>query len=356
MSDPSFDPSPSADGSSSSPAALDAPEADDADASENEAARSDLFDELKDLATEQHNPRTSGIDTASVEEILHLINIEDHQVPIAVRREIPHIAEAVRLVGKAFEEGGRLLYVGAGTSGRLGVLDASECPPTFGTDPEMVQGLVAGGRDAVFRSQEGVEDKKAGGAEMLEAVEAAPPDIVCGIAASRRTPYVVGAVEHAREVGCRTLFLTCTPRAEFDLDVDVAMCPTVGPEVLMGSTRMKSGTAQKLVLNMLTTAAMIRRGKVYNGRMVDLQETSQKLTERSRRTVMTVTGLDYEEARRLLAKADGHVKTALVMNLAGVSSEEAHRRLERASGFVRPAIEDQPPPPKEEPSAKRTSS
>jgi len=317
---------------------------------EEPATPTALFDTLQGLATEQRNPRAGSIDTASVEEILHLINTEDHQVPIAVRREIPHIAQAVRFIGKAFEEGGRLLYVGAGTSGRLGVLDASECPPTFGTDPEMVQGLVAGGRAAVFRSQEGVEDEKAGGAEMLEAVEAAPPDIVCGIAASRRTPYVVGAVEHARGIGCRTLFVTCTHRAEFDLDVDVAICPTVGPEVLMGSTRMKSGTAQKLVLNMLTTTAMIRRGKVYRGMMVDLQETSQKLTERSRRTVMTVTGLNYEEARRLLRNADGHVKTALVMNLADVAADEARRRLEHASGFVRPAIENRPPPPRDAPS------
>jgi N-acetylmuramic acid 6-phosphate etherase len=309
-----------------------------------------LFEELRTLATEQHNPRAAGLDTASVEEILALINTEDHQVPIAVRREIPYIAEAVRLIGQAFEGGGRLLYVGAGTSGRLGVLDASECPPTFGTPPQMVQGLVAGGRKAVFRSQEGAEDKEAGGAEMLKAVEAAPPDVVCGIAASRRTPYVVGAVKHARSIGCTTLFLTCTARAQFDLEVDVAMCPVVGPEVLMGSTRMKSGTAQKLVLNMLTTAAMIRRGKVYRGMMVDLQETNEKLTERSRRTVMTVTGVGYDAARCLLNAADGHVKTALVMELAGVDHADAQQRLQRASGFVRPAIDDAPPPPKDEPS------
>lgn len=311
------------------------------------AESSELFEELEALATEQRNPYAADIDTASVEEILHTINTEDHHVPIAVRREIPHIARAVRVVVDAFEQGGRLLYIGAGTSGRLGVLDASECPPTFGTPPEMVQGLVAGGRAAVFRSQEGVEDKKAGGAEMLRAVEATPPDVVCGIAASRRTPYVVGAMEHARAAGCRTLFVTCTPRAEFDLDVDVAICPVVGPEVLMGSTRMKSGTAQKLVLNMLTTTAMIRRGKVYRGMMVDLEETSQKLVERSRRTVMMVTGLSYPEAERVLAEADGHVKTALVMTLAGVEAEEAHARLERAHGFVRPAIEDRSAPSEE---------
>ena len=348
----SDDEPPEADGApvAGTSVALDSEDDDPGAAPDEKTSTSALFEELRELATEQHNPRASSIDTASIEEILHLINIEDHEVPIAVRREIPYIAEAVRLIGKAFEEGGRLLYIGAGTSGRLGVLDASECPPTFGTDPEMVQGLVAGGRAAVFRSQEGVEDARIGGVEMLKAVEAGPPDIVCGIAASRRTPYVVGAVEHAREIGCRTLFLTCTPRAEFDLEVDAAICPVVGPEVLMGSTRMKSGTAQKMVLNMLTTTSMIRRGKVYRGRMVDLEATNQKLTERSRRTVMTVTGLGYKAAKDLLNKADGHVKTALVMSLAGVSAKEAQRRLERASGFVRPAIEDRPPPPKDDPS------
>lgn len=308
------------------------------------STRSPLFDELEALATEQRNPHSETIDTASVVEILHTINTEDHRVPIAVRREIPYIARAVQVLVEAFEQGGRLLYIGAGTSGRLGVLDASECPPTFGTPPEMVQGLVAGGRAAVFRSQEGAEDVRLGGAEMLKAVEAAPPDVVCGIAASRRTPYVVGAVEHAHEIGCRTLFVTCTPRAKFDLDVDVAMCPVVGPEVIMGSTRMKSGTAQKLTLNMLTTAAMIRRGKIYKNMMVDLQETSQKLVERSRRTVMMVTGLGYDEAKKVLGETGGHVKTALVMTLGGVSAKEARRRLDHANGFVRPAIEDRAGP------------
>ncbi|PSQ82987.1 MAG: N-acetylmuramic acid 6-phosphate etherase [Bacteroidetes bacterium QS_7_67_15] len=307
---------------------------------ESSAAPSPLFDALESLATEQRNPHSEDIDTAPVEEILHTINTEDHRVPIAVRREIPHIARAVELVVEAFENGGRLLYIGAGTSGRLGVLDASECPPTFGTPPEMVQGLVAGGRKAVFRSQEGAEDTREGGAEMMRAVEARPPDVVCGLAASRRTPYVIGAVEHARSEGCRTLFVTCTPREEFDLDVDAAICPVVGPEVIMGSTRMKSGTAQKLVLNMLTTAAMVRRGKVYKNMMVDLRETSQKLVERSRRTVMTVTGLDYDAARDVLAEADGHVKTALVMTLADVSADEAERRLDASDGFVRPALEE----------------
>ncbi|MFB6248312.1 MAG: N-acetylmuramic acid 6-phosphate etherase, partial [Salinibacter sp.] len=239
--------------------------------------RSPLFEQLQSLATEQRNPRSAHIDTASTEEILRVINTEDHLVPIAVRRELPRIAEAVDHVVEAFEHGGRLFYVGAGTSGRLGVVDASECPPTFGTDPEMVQGLIAGGKEAVFRSQEGAEDVPEKGAEALEARGVTDTDVVCGIASSGRTPYVVGAVEHARDqIGCPTLFVTTVPREELDVAPDVAICPVVGPEVIMGSTRMKSGTAQKLVLNMITTAAMVRLGKVYENMMVDLQRTSDK--------------------------------------------------------------------------------
>lgn len=302
------------------------------------ASSDTLFAQLQSLATEQRNPHSMRIDTASVREILDVINTEDHLVPIAVRREIPYIEEAVTLVVEAFQQGGRLFYAGAGTSGRLGILDASECPPTFGTPHEMVQGLIAGGRDAVFKAQEGAEDLEENGVRAVQEAGVEPPDVVCGIAASRRTPFVVGAVKHAGVIGCTTLFVTCTPRSTFDLDVDVAMCPVVGPEVVMGSTRMKSGTAQKLVLNMITTASMVRLGKVYENMMVDLQMTNQKLVERSKRTVMTVTGLDYEEATDVLERADGHVKTALVMILADVSPEQARSRLERADGFVRPAI------------------
>jgi N-acetylmuramic acid 6-phosphate etherase len=301
---------------------------------------SDLFEELQSLATEQRNPNSTHIDTASVEEILRIINTEDHLVPIAVRRELDHIAEAVEIVVEAFENGGRLFYVGAGTSGRLGVVDASECPPTFGTDPEMVQGIIAGGREAVFRSQEGAEDIPEEGAKALEERGVTADDVVCGIASSGRTPFVVGAVEHARDhIGCPTLFVTTVPRDELDIEPDVAICPVVGPEVIMGSTRMKSGTAQKLVLNMITTAAMVRLGKVYENMMVDLQRTSEKLVERGIRTVMMVTGVDYDEADAVLDECDGHVKTAIVMILADVDAEEARRRLEETDGFVRPAIE-----------------
>lgn len=298
----------------------------------------ELFDQIRKLATEQRNPRSEDIDALDARGILEIINAEDALVPPAVANEIPYIAEAVDILVDAFRAGGSLVYVGAGTSGRLGIVDASECPPTFGTPPEMVRGIIAGGREAVFRSQEGAEDLEENGARDLQNEGVAPPDVVCGIAASRRTPYVVGAVKYARSIGCKTLYVTCNPRSEFDLDVDVAICPVVGPEVVMGSTRMKAGTAQKLVLNMLTTASMVRLGKVYHNMMIDLQMTSKKLVERSKRVVMMVTGVDYDEAAATLKKAGGHVKTAIVMIFADVDAEEARTRLERADGFVRRAI------------------
>lgn len=306
-------------------------------------AEPDLFRQLQKLSTEQRNPRSMDIDVAPVGEILRIINEEDSRVVPAVRDELPYIEEAVDIVVEAFRSGGRLFYAGAGTSGRLGILDAAECPPTFGTPPEMVQGLIAGGPAAVFKAQEGAEDHESNGREAVREAGARDKDVVCGIAASRRTPYVVGAVKEARERGCKTLFVTCNPRDEFDLHdhVDVAICVDVGPEVIMGSTRMKSGTAQKLVLNMITTAAMVRLGKVYENMMIDLQMTNEKLKERSKRIVMTITGLDYEEAARILGLADGHVKTALVMILADVDVDTARERLAAADGFVRMAIESE---------------
>ncbi len=278
------------------------------------------------------------IDILPTIDILRIINAEDQTVPHAVAEELPYIARAVDLVTQAFKQGGRLFYVGAGTSGRLGILDASECPPTFGTPPEMVQGIMAGGPKAVFQSQEGAEDLAANGEEAVRAADVTSKDVVCGIAASRRTPFVVGAVAEARRKGAQTLYVTCNPRSEFNLEVDVAICVVVGPEVVMGSTRMKSGTAQKLVLNMITTASMIRLGKVYQNMMVDLQMTAEKLVERSRRTVMAVTGMDYAAATHVLEAAGGHVKTALVMILGNVSRQEAVRRLDSAGGFVRGAL------------------
>ncbi|NBB72168.1 MAG: N-acetylmuramic acid 6-phosphate etherase [Bacteroidetes bacterium] len=306
----------------------------------DQSAPSALFEQLQALATEQRNPRSEHIDTASIPEILEIINTEDHRVPIAVREELPHVADAVQHVVTAFKNDARLFYVGAGTSGRLGVVDASEIPPTFGADPELVQGVIAGGREAVFRSKEGAEDIEEDGAQALREIGVTEQDVVCGIASSGRTPYVIGAVNYARALGCATLFVATVPREQVATEVDVTICPVVGPEVVMGSTRMKSGTAQKLVLNMITTAAMIRMGKVYKNMMVDLQRTSQKLVERANRTVMMVTGVDYETATRTLDRCDGHVKTAIVMLLADVDAAAARRRLAAHDGFVRPAIEE----------------
>jgi N-acetylmuramic acid 6-phosphate etherase len=300
------------------------------------------YEEFARLATEQRNPRTRDIDTLDVPGILERIAAEDRTVPDAVARELPHVARLVELVVASLGAGGRLFYVGAGTSGRLGVLDASECPPTFGSDPEMVQGLIAGGAGALVRAVEGAEDDAAGGAQAMTDRGVGPKDTVVGLAASRRTPFVVGALAKARELGARTGYVTCTPREEFTLDVDVAVCPEVGPEVIMGSTRMKSGTAQKLVLNMITTAAFVRLGKVYENMMVDLTATSEKLVERGRRTVMTAAGVDYDEAARVLSAAGGSVKTAIVMLRRGCDRAEAERRLTRAGGFVRAALEGNP--------------
>lgn len=298
----------------------------------------ELFENLAKLSTEQRNPRSMNLDSLSTEEILKLINNEDKLVPLAIEKEIPYIAQAVEIVVEAFKNGGRLIYVGAGTSGRLGILDASECPPTFGTPHDMIVGVMAGGRDAVFRAKEGSEDRADDGEQAMVDMRVTDKDVVCGIAASRRTPYVVAAIKKAKELGARTLYVTTNPRSEFDIDVDVAICPEVGPEVLAGSTRMKSGTAQKLVLNMITTTAMVRLGKIYENMMVDLQMNSQKLEERAKRVVMTVTGLEYEEAAKYLDQAGGHVKTALVMILSGVDADEARLRLKNANGFVREAL------------------
>jgi len=308
----------------------------------------ELFHQLQKITTEQRNAASANIDAGSVTEILSIINAEDKKVALAVEREIPNIAQAVELIVKAFVGGGRLIYVGAGTSGRMGVLDASECPPTFGVDPDLVQGIIAGGDAAMFRAQEGAEDKRENGAREMDLKGVSANDVVCGIAASLRTPYVIGAVIRAKELGARTLYVTTNPRTAFDLPeysdlgdaVDVKICAEVGPEVIMGSTRMKSGTAQKLVLNMLTTASMIRMGKVYENMMIDLQMTNKKLIERSKRIVMTITGLSYDEAARYLELSNGHVKTALVMIKAGCTLAEAQERLAKASGFVRAAIDN----------------
>ena len=309
-----------------------------------------LFDQLLTLTTESRNPRSTHIDTAPLDEVLAIIHEEDRRAVEAVTPELPYVAEAVRRIEAAFRGGGRLFYAGAGTSGRLGVLDAAECPPTFGTDPEQIQGLIAGGREAMFRAQEGAEDHEQNGADAIREAGVTAMDVVCGIAASRRTPYVIGAVREAQAIGAQTLFVTCNPRATFETSnvaplVDVAMCADVGPEVVMGSTRMKSGTATKLILNMLSTATMIRMGKVYENMMVDLQMTNLKLVERSKKIVMVATGVDYDDASKALEAAGGHVKTALVMLLADVDPEEAGRRIEAGGGFVRYAVAGASPEP-----------
>ena len=307
----------------------------------------ELFRQLQKLSTEQRNANSMDIDARSITEILTIINNEDKQVALAVETQIPYIAQAVELVVKGFLNGGRLIYVGAGTSGRVGVVDASECPPTFGVPFDMVQGMIAGGEGAMFRAVEGAEDKPEGGAHDIDQKSVGPNDIVCGIAASMRTPYVIGAVRRAKELGAKTLYVTTNPRGNLDLPeykhlaevLDVAICAEVGPEVVMGSTRMKSGTAQKLILNMITTTAMIRLGKIYENMMIDLQMTNKKLVERSKRIVMTITGVDYVAAEQYLNEAKGHVKSALVMIKANVDYNEATKRLQRANGFVRAAIE-----------------
>jgi N-acetylmuramic acid 6-phosphate etherase len=294
--------------------------------------------ELARLVTEQRNPRTDDIDTLGTYDIVRLINSEDRKVCQAVERELEHISHAVEMIVESLKRGGRLVYVGAGTSGRLGVLDAVECPPTFGTDPEKIVGVVAGGNAAMFHSQEGAEDDQEKGIRDADRLDCGSNDVVCGIAASRRTPFVVSFVARAKQRGARTIYVTTNPRSEFDLDVDVAICPAVGPEVIMGSTRMKSGTAQKLVLNMLTTTAMIRLGKVYENMMVDLQLTNTKLVDRARRIIMAASDVTYESASALLSNAGGHVKTAVVMARTGASAEEAANLLQAADGFVRRAV------------------
>jgi N-acetylmuramic acid 6-phosphate etherase len=300
---------------------------------------------LDPRATERRNPRTASIDLATPLEIVDLINTEDRMVPDAVFTQRNQIAAALAIAEECFRKGGRLFYVGAGTSGRLGVLDASECPPTFGTDPEMVQGIIAGGLPALTRSQEGAEDVAENGAKAIDDHSVGPNDFVIGIAASGTTPYVHSAIRRARELGARTGILSCSPPpADVLSEVDVAILPIVGPEVVTGSTRMKAGTATKLVLNMITTGAMIRLGKTYGNLMVDLKATNNKLKDRSERIVVEVCGVSREEARKLLQAAGKSVKTAIVMQKLGVPRSEAEEALARAGGVIRRAIPDAPPP------------
>lgn len=300
---------------------------------------------LDPRATERRNPRTASIDLASALEIVDVINAEDRMVPEAVATQRAEIAQAIEIAERTFRAGGRLFYVGAGTSGRLGVLDASEIPPTFGADPAMVQGIIAGGLPALTRAQEGAEDIVENGAKEIEAREVGSDDFVIGIAASGTTPYVHAAVRRARELGAATGIISCSQLSQEVLDsVDVAIVPITGPEVVTGSTRMKAGTATKLVLNMITTGAMIRLGKTYGNLMVDLRATNNKLKDRSERIVIEVCGVTRDEARRLLDAADKSVKTAIVMQKLGLDRDGALAALEKAGGVIRRAIPDAPPP------------
>lgn len=287
--------------------------------------------------TERRNPRTANIDLATPQEIVDLIGAEDATVAAAVAKERDQLARAIELAAAAFQSGGRLIYVGAGTSGRLGVLDASEMPPTFGTDAAMVQGFIAGGPAALTRAQEGAEDRPEAGAEDLAGARVGCSDFVVGIAASGTTPYVLGALAYAREAGARTAIIACTP-IPAAVTVDVAILPIVGPEVITGSTRMKAGTATKLALNTITTGAMIRLGKTYGNLMVDLRATNAKLRARSERIVAEVCGIPREAAREALADAGGGVKVAIVMQKRGVSRAEAERLLGEAGGMLRDII------------------
>lgn len=299
-----------------------------------------LISELDRLDSEGRNPATMGIDLLPTVGILHKINEEDRVVPAAVEKVIPDIARAVDRIVAAFHNGGRLIYMGAGTSGRLGVLDASECPPTFGVPSDMVIGLIAGGSQALIRATEGAEDDAQNGAHVLRDIGLTADDVVVGIAVSGRTPYVIGGLTYAREIGATTVALSCNRSSIIAGLADIAISPLVGPEVLTGSTRLKSGTAQKLVLNMLTTASMIRIGKSYENLMVDVHPSNGKLFARAARIVMQATRCTAGEARQALDRTQNDVKLAILITITGMGVDEARSALDASGGFLRKAIGD----------------
>lgn len=294
---------------------------------------------LEKLTTEATNPNSVSIDTLSALEIVRLMNAADAEVIDAVNQEAESIAAAVDAVTDRIRQGGRLIYMGAGTSGRLGVLDASECPPTFNTPPEMVRGLIAGGEAALTRAIEGAEDHPEFGEQDLQGIGLRDRDVVMGIATSGRTPYVIGGLRYARRVGAFTIGFSCNAENVLAREAELMICPVVGPEVISGSTRLKAGTATKMVLNMLTTASMVRLGKTYGNRMVDLRATNEKLTARARRIVAELTGLEAEEARRLLDACGGEVKTAIVSHGRKLSADESRQLLTRTGGHLRKALD-----------------
>ncbi|MFC4600156.1 N-acetylmuramic acid 6-phosphate etherase [Cohnella hongkongensis] len=290
------------------------------------------------LTTEMNNPATASIDERSTRDMLLLMNDEDQLVPLSVRQEVDAIADAVDLIVKSLKNGGRLFYVGAGSSGRLGVLDASECPPTYGTDPELVQAYIAGGDVALRTAVEGCEDDAEGGARLVLDIGVRASDVVVGITASGSTPYVLGAIRQARQIGAVTVGLVTNKNSRLSELCDICIAPVVGPEVISGSTRLKSGSAQKLVLNMLTTGTMIKLGKVYNNLMVDLKASNSKLYDRSVRIVKQVTGVSDERAEAALKEAGLHVKTAILMLETGSDAEDATKLLDRYEGRLKAAI------------------
>ena len=297
-----------------------------------------LLQTLSTLITEQRNPNSMHVDSLSALEIVQLMNKEDKQVPLAIEKCLPQIAQAVECIVAAFQQGGRLVYIGAGTSGRLGVLDASECPPTFGVSPEMVKGIIAGGERALRHPIEGAEDSKAQAVVDLQTIQFSSKDVLVGIAASGRTPYVIGALEYAKSLGSVTVSIASNPNSAMANIVDIAIDTVVGPEVLTGSSRLKSGTAQKLVLNMLTTASMILMGKCYQNLMVDVQASNEKLKARAIRIVMQATDCDKTLAEETLKQADQNAKLAIMMILSGLDRAQAEALLEKHQGKLQLAL------------------
>lgn len=295
--------------------------------------------DLDRLATEQRNPLTMDIDILPTEDMIRVINEEDKKIAFAVEKQIPNIAKAVDLIANAMENGGRLIYIGAGTSGRLGILDASECPPTYGVSYELVQGLIAGGHTAIFKAMEGVEDRKEEGIKDLKEINFTNKDILVGIAASGRTPYVIGGLEYAKSIGAMTIGITNTNNSEISKVTDICIAVEVGGEVVTGSTRMKSGTAQKMVLNMLSTGAMIKRGKVYENLMVDVKASNKKLVERAKRIVIQATKVTEEIAIRYLKETEYDVKLTITMIKTGLDKKESKELLEKHKGHIRKALE-----------------
>jgi len=293
---------------------------------------------LGSLVSETRNAETLDLDNLSTLEMVTRFNQQDATVATAVSLTLPQIAQAVDAAAAALSAGGRLIYIGAGTSGRLGILDASECPPTFGVPYDRVIGLIAGGQGAMFKAVEGAEDSEELGVRDLQALTLTADDMVVGLAASGRTPYVIGALRYARQLGCRTAAVSCNPDSPIAREADIAISPVVGPEALTGSTRLKSGTAQKMVLNMISTGAMVKTGKVWQNLMVDMKATNIKLVDRARRMVCEATGCDARQAEDALQQAQYEVKTAILMILADLSAEQAQQRLDAHKGFLRAAL------------------